>query len=334
MNEEILIETIKRLMVSPKGLLAIDESLRTCNSRFEKLGVQTTEEKRREYRELLITAPDIEKYISGYILFDETIRQSTADGKSFISVLQSKGIEVGIKVDGGLSDFPEHTGEKITEGLEGLEDRLKEHKKLGATFAKWRAVYTIGEKTPSLDCMKENAKLFAKYAELCQKNNLVPIVEPEVLIEGDHTMEECYQAIARNLEVVFNELKLADIFFPGMILKTSMVLPGNDAKVAVYNQEIAQSTIKCLKEKVPNEIGGIVFLSGGQKDEEATKNLNEMKNLGPLPWPLTFSYGRAIQNEAMEAWAKNPEDIAEAQRLLLLSAENNSLASVGKYKSS
>ena len=330
MNQEILIKTVKRLVEGPKGILAIDESLPTCNKRFEKLGIPQTEEKRREYRELLITAPEIEKYISGYILFDETLRQSTKDGTSFISILQLKGIEVGIKVDDGTIDFISHPGEKITTGLNGLESRLKEYKKLGATFAKWRAVYTIGKNTPSDDCVRENAILFAKYAKLCQENDIVPIVEPEILIDGDHDIEKCYEATVHNLDVVFAELKLAHVFLPGIILKTSMVLPGKDAEVAVYDMEIAQNTIKCLKEKVPDTIGGIVFLSGGQNDIKATMNLNAMHKLGPLPWPLTFSYGRAIQNPALQSWAQNPNDIESAQKLLLQAAENNSLASVGQ----
>lgn len=334
MDENNLAKTVARLMSPPKGILAIDESLPTCNKRFEKLGVPLTEEKRREYRELLITTPEIEKYISGYILFDETIRQSTKNGRSFVSILQSKGIDVGIKVDEGLVDFPSHSGEKITKGLEELGERLKEYKKLGATFAKWRAVYAIGENTPSEECMKANAEIFAKYATLCQENDIVPIIEPEVLIDGDHNIEQCYKVTTRNLEMVFNELKIAHVFFPGIILKTSMVLPGKDAKVTVDNIDIAQNTIKCLKEKVPDVIGGIVFLSGGQKDEEAVMNLNIMhqSQIGPLPWPLTFSYGRAIQNSALKAWAQNPEDVSRAQALLVAAAKNCSLASVGDYK--
>lgn len=333
MNQEILIQTIKRLVAPSKGILAIDESLKTCGSRFEKLGVPNTEEKRREYRELLITAPDIEKYISGYILFDETIRQSLSSGENFTSILQSKGIEIGIKVDAGTADFLEHPGEKITKGLDGLEDRLKEYKRFGATFAKWRAVYVIGKNTPSEECMKANAEIFAKYATLCQENDIVPIVEPEVLTDGNHGIEKCYAVTARNLEVIFDELKSARVFIPGIILKTNMILPGKDSEVAVYNMEIAQNTVKCLKEKVPDVIGGIVFLSGGQKDEEATKNLNAMHNLGPIPWPLTFSYGRAIQNSVLQNWAKNPSDARGAQALLLNAAKNNSLASVGNYES-
>ncbi len=333
MNKEILIETVKRLTMQPKGILAIDESLPTCNKRFEALGVPTTEEKRREYRELLVSAPEVEKYISGYIVFDETIRQSSLDGRSFPSILQSKGIDVGIKVDEGTLDLKgEHPGEKITKGLDGLDARLKEYRKLGATFAKWRAVYTIGEHTPSEQCMKENAVLFAKYAKLCQENDIVPIVEPEVLVDGNHTMEQCYKATARNLEVVFEELKSGLVFLPGMILKTSMILPGLDSGVAVNNIDVARDTVKCLKEKVPEAIGGIVFLSGGQDDEDATKNLNAMHQLGPLPWPLTFSYGRDIQNPALQSWAANPSDIAGAQALLLNAALQNSLASIGQYE--
>lgn len=330
MNQEILIKTVARLVAQPKGILAIDESMPTCNKRFLKLGIPATEENRRAYRELLITAPDVEKYISGYILFDETIRQSNKDGISFPSILEQKGIDIGIKVDGGTTNFTGHPEEKITKGFEGLDERLKDYKKLGATFAKWRAVYTIGQNTPSEECMKVNAEIFVKYAKLCQENDIVPIVEPEVLIDGDHTLEKCYEVTARNLEIVFAELNKQRVFLPGIILKTSMVLPGEDSKVTVYNKEIAQNTIKCLEEKVPKEIGGIVFLSGGQKDEDATMNLNAMHKLGPLPWPLTFSYGRAIQNPALQSWASSPNNIEGAQALLLAAAKNNSLASTGE----
>jgi fructose-bisphosphate aldolase class I len=340
MDKEKLIETVTRLVSPPKGILAIDESLSTCNKRFEKLGVPTTEEKRKDYRELLITAPEIEKYISGYILFDETIRQSTINDKSFVSVLQAKSIDVGIKVDQGLielssgsSDSVESSrrGEKITQGLDGLSARLKEYKNMGATFAKWRAVYTISKNTPSLECMKKNAILFAQYATLCQKNGLVPIIEPEVLIDGEHTIEQCFDVTAKNLDIIFTELQKMNVFISGMILKTSMVIAGIDAKEKSSTENVAKMTIKCLEEHVPMHIGGIVFLSGGQSDEEATMNLNAMHKMGPLPWPLTFSYGRAIQNSVLLSWAKNPSDIAGAQALLLIAAKNNSLASVGKY---
>lgn len=337
-SENSLIKTVARLAMQPKGILAIDESLAACNKRFEKFSVSTTEEKRREYRELLVTAPDIEKYISGFILFDETIRQKTKNGENFTSVLKSKGIEIGIKVDQGLKDFgndkglPAQTGEKITLGLSGLKERLEEYKSLGATFAKWRAVYTISDKTPGEECMKENAKLFGQYAILCQELDIVPIVEPEVLIDGNHSMEKCYEVTARNLDVVFIELKRQNVFIPGMILKTSMVLGGKDSDLTLDNEEIAKMTVQCLKEHVPADIGGIVFLSGGQGDEEAVLRLNAMHKMGPLPWPLTFSYGRAIQNGALKSWAKNPSDVSTAQALLLKVAGDSSQASIGEYK--
>jgi fructose-bisphosphate aldolase class I len=332
MTKEKLIETVARLVNPPKGILAIDESLETCNKRFVKLSVPTTEEKRREYRELLITAPDVEKYISGYILFDETIRQSTKNEKSFPSVLQLKGIDVGIKVDQGLIDFPPHPEEKITQGLDGLANRLKEYKSMGVTFAKWRAVYTIGENTPSMECMQANATFLSQYATLCQELDIVPIIEPEVLIDGDHTIEKCFEVTARNLDIVFSELQKADVFISGMILKTSMVISGKEAKEKASTENVAKMTVKCLQEHVPVHIGGIVFLSGGQSDEDAVLNLNAMHQMGPLPWPLTFSYGRAIQNPALKSWAEKPEDIKGAQALLLAAAKNNSLASIGEYK--
>ena len=332
MNKDKLIETATRLVSSPKGVLAIDESLHTCNKRFEKLGVETTEEKRREYRELLITAPNIEKYISGYILFDETIRQLDKNGKSFTSILQEKGIDVGIKVDEGLGDFQLGSLEKITQGLDGLHKRLQEYKNMGATFAKWRAVYQIGENIPSEDCMTENAISLARYATLCQELDIVPFVEPEVLIDGDHSIEKCYEVMAHNFDIIFAEFLKADVFIPGIILKTSMVISGKDAKEKSSAEEVARMTIKCLKEHVPAHIGGIVFLSGGQDDEEATINLNAMHKIGPIFWPLTFSYGRAIQNGALVSWAKNPSDIVTAQNFLLKAAKNNSDASVGEYK--
>lgn len=324
--------TVARLLESPKGILAIDESTNTCNSRFEKLGLEQTEEKRREYRELLVTAPGVEQYISGYILFDETIRQSTREGKSFTSIIEEKGLHIGIKADTGLSDLPGHPGEKITLGIDGLPERLKQYKNMGAVFTKWRAVYTIGENTPSEACVMENARNLAEYALLCQMIGLVPIVEPEVLTDGEHTIERCYDVTARNLDAIFSELQAKEVFIPGVILKTSMVLPGQNSKLEIYEKEIARLTVKCLKEHTPEHIGGIVFLSGGMKDEDATRRLNNMHKMGPLPWPLTFSYGRAIQNPALHSWAENPADVSTAQKLLVEAAERNSRASVGKYE--
>lgn len=332
MNKDILLNATKRLTLSPKGILAIDESTNTCNKRFEKLGVPTTEEKRREYRDLLVTAKDIEKYISGYICFDETVRQSTKDGKKFTEILKEKGIDVGIKVDTGTKDFGNIAGDKITDGLDNLSIRLGEYKKMGATFAKWRAIYNISELTPSEACMKSNAESFAKYALLCQEHDIVPIVEPEILIDGEHSIEKCYEVTAKNLDIVFSTLKSSGVFIPGIILKTSMVIAGKSLQKQSTPEEVAEWTLKCLKEHVPTDIGGIVFLSGGQGDEQATLNLNAMHTKGKLPWPLTFSYGRAIQNPALVSWAKNPSDVKTAQQKLVKAARNNSLASSGKYK--
>lgn len=332
MDETTLIQTVARLLIAPKGLLAADESIKSCNARFEKLGVPTTEEKRREYRELLITTPDIEEYISGFILVDETIREAKADGTKFTDILKGKGIEIGIKVDEGLVDLLDHPGEKITQGLDGLSDRLKEYRKMGATFAKWRAVYSISDNTPSELCMKANAEILTKYAIACQAEGIVPIVEPEVLLDGEHTLEKCYEVTAHNLQILFKELADKKVYLPGLILKTSMVLPGKDLNLEVYPSEVAKMTVKCLKENVPDTIGGIVLLSGGQPDEDATVRLNAMHELGPLPWTLTFSYSRAIQNKVLASWAKNPADIAGAQTLFLAAAKNDSLASVGEYK--
>lgn len=288
MNNDVLIKTAARLTAPGKGILAIDESIKTCNGRFEKVGVEQTEEKRREYRELLVTAPEIEKYISGYILFDETIRQATKDGKSFTSILKEKGIDIGIKVDKGTEDFDMHPGDKVTEGLDGLQERLKEYKQMGATFAKWRSIYMIGENTPSEALMKANADAFARYALACQALDILPIVEPEILIDGNHSIEKCYEVTAKNLDMVFTELKSLGVFIPGIILKTSMVIAGKDFPKQSTPKEVAEMTLKCLKEHVPQDIGAIVFLSGGEGDKEATENLNEMHKEGSLPWPLTF----------------------------------------------
>ncbi len=332
MDTKILTEIVARLTKSPKGILAIDESTSTCNKRFEKLGVIPSEENRRAYRELLVTTPNIEQYISGYILYDETIRQKTKEGKSFTSILQEKSIDIGIKVDMGTKDFSSHLGDKITEGITGLAGRLQEYKEMGATFAKWRAIYTISKEILSEACMQANADLFAEYAYLCQSAGIVPIVEPEILIDGDHTIEQCLAVTSRNLDVVFKTLKAKNIYIPGIILKTSMVISGKEAATRSQSNMVAEMTIKCLLEHVPKEIGGIVFLSGGQSDEEATENLNAMNDHSPLPWPLTFSYGRAIQNKALMSWAKNPSDISTAQKLLLAAAKANSLARMGEYK--
>ncbi len=332
MDKDILIKTVARLTNPPKGILAVDESAPTCNARFEKLGVASTEENRRAYRELLITAPHINQFISGFIFYDETIRQSTKDHTPFPSVMTSQGMDVGIKVDMGTKDFPNHEGEKVTDGLDGLSLRLKEYRSMGATFAKWRAVYTISDTLPSEDLMHTNAETLTKYALACQAENIVPIIEPEILYEGTHTIERCYEVTAKNLDILFKTLEKQNVFLEGLILKTSMVLAGKDAKEPSSPAMIAGMTVRCLKEHVPENIGAIVFLSGGQGAEESTMSLNIMHQMGPLPWNLTFSYSRAIQNKVLEHWAKNPNDAGGAQEILLEVAKANSLASIGKYE--
>lgn len=331
MNKEILIDTVSKLVKEPKGILAIDESMPTCDARFQKLGIPTTEEKRRDYRDLLVSAPGIEQYVSGYITFDETMRQSTHDGVTFPNILKNKGIEVGIKLDEGTKNFND-MGEKVTTGLDNLPTRIPEYKSMGASFAKWRAVINIGDGLPTDEALNANAQALSKYAKICQDNDIVPIVEPEVLIDGNHTIERCYEVTAHNLDILFTELNKEGVYMPGTILKTSMILPGKDSGIVATPEQVAEMTIKCLREHVPVDIGGIVFLSGGQSDEDAVLNLNAMKKNKDLPWYLTFSYGRAIQNNALQTWAKNPTDIVDAQNALLESASVNSLASIGQYK--
>jgi fructose-bisphosphate aldolase class I len=333
MNEK-LIQTAKELMVVGKGLIAADESAVTCEKRFTAVNVPCTEETRRAYREVLLGAPEVEQYVSGVILFDETIRQKSADGTLFPELLAKKGIIPGIKVDGGVKELALHPGEKITEGLDGLRERLAEYAKQGARFAKWRAVITIGENIPSVACIHTNAHALARYAALCQEAGIVPIVEPEVLIDGDHTIEQSYQATAAILKKMFEEAKDQDVLLEGMILKASMVIAGKSATHQSTPEEVAEQTTKCLLENVPKNLAGVVFLSGGQGDEQATANLNAMNKIPNLPWKLTFSYSRAIQNPVLKIWAENTssdENIKNARAALLFRAKMNSLAAEGKY---
>lgn len=320
------------MVASGKGILAIDESTGTCKKRFEALGVECTEETRREYRELLVTAPGIEQAVSGFIMYDETLRQSTKDGKRFVNVLKEKGMLAGIKVDTGAKDLALHPGEMVTEGLDGLRERLAEYKTLGAQFAKWRAVINISDVLPSRACMKANAHALARYAALCQEADLVPMVEPEMIMDGTHTVSRCYEVTAEVLKTLFAELLEQGVANPGLILKVSMVLSGKDCPVQVSEEVVAQQTVKCLKENVPADLAGVVFLSGGQSDEKSTVHLNKMHQLGEtLPWPLSFSYGRGIQQAALKTWAANRSAIAEAQKLLVHRANMNGLAAQGKY---
>lgn len=329
------LKKIAKQMVAPgKGIIAADESAGTCQKRFDAVGVPSTEENRRVYRQTLMTTPGLEEYVSGIILYDETIRQESDDGEGFADLLTKKGILPGIKVDGGPKNLALHGEEKITEGLDGLRERLTEYKTFGAAFAKWRAVITIGKDMPSAACIHANAHAMARYAALCQEADIVPIVEPEVLIDGDHSLERCYEVTAATLKKTFEELAAQDVMLEGVILKASMVIAGKKAAQQSTPKEVAEATVRCLKENVPANLAGVVFLSGGQGDEQATENLDEMNKLGKLPWPLSFSYSRAIQNPVLKLWAESPSaNVGKAQETLLFRSKMNSLASMGKYSS-
>lgn len=326
------LQEIAKAMVAPgKGVLAIDESSGTIKKRFIEVGVEDSEEHRRKYRQLLITAP-VERYISGMILYDETLRQKTDDGKAFPDVLRGNGIIPGIKVDTGAKPLALHEGELVTEGLDGLRERLAEYKALGAQFAKWRAVISIGADLPSEACVSSNAHALGRYAALCQEAGLVPMVEPEVLLDGDHTIRKCYDVTAHVLTRLFEELDQQGVDPAGTILKTSMVLSGKDCEDQADLTAIAEMTVRCLKENVPRNLAGIVFLSGGQSDEDSTVRLNEMnKMFRDLPWPLSFSYGRALQRPVLAAWADDMNDVDRAQRALVERSLANSLAAKGEY---
>lgn len=328
--DQQLKDTAKAMVVSGKGLLAADESSGTAEKRLTSVGLENTEENRRTYRQLLLTADGVEKYLSGVILYDETIRQVDDNGKSFADVLKAKGIIPGIKVDMGAKDLALHEGEKMTEGLDGLRERFAEYAKMGAGFAKWRAVITIsGDELPSQACMGANAQSLAMYSALAQEAGIVPIIEPEVLLDGNHSIERCYEASAETLQTLFKALKNQDVLLEGVILKASMVLSGKDAANRADVQTVAEQTVKLLKENVPAELGGVVFLSGGQTDEEATAHLDAMNKIGGTPWPLSFSYSRAIQSEVLKLWATGDKDKAAAA--YLHRCEANSLASQGKW---
>jgi len=336
MNIKSLIQTTKALLAFDKGILAMDESTSTCNKRFAALSIPQTEEVRRSYRELIITTPRLGDCISGVILFDETIRQQTRDGVSFVKAITSAGIIPGIKVDTGVKDLAGYPGEKITEGLDGLRERLIEYHQLGARFAKWRAVFTIGDNMPSRSCMESNANDLARYAALCQEADLVAIVEPEVLMEGAHTLEQCSAVTEDVLHCVFDALYAQRVLLEGMILKPNMVLPGTDCPTQSGINEVADATITCLLQVVPAAVSGIAFLSGGQSPELATAHLNAMnvRYMDRLPWELTFSFARAIQQPALRAWAGLEANTEGAQQALYHRARNNQAARRGEYRSS
>lgn len=327
------LKTIAQAMVLPgKGILAADESTGTIEKRFAKINLPSTEENRRAYRDLLFTTPGLGMHISGVILYDETIRQSTADGKTFIEVFQGEGVLPGIKVDEGTKAFGDRPEEKVTKGLEGLPKRMPEYAKMGAKFAKWRAIYSIGDGLPSDSAVRENAKRLAAYAKICQGSGIVPIVEPEVLMDGAHTIDACRKATERVLAAVFEELKSANVAIEGMILKPNMVVPGKESGASASPGEVADATLAVLAKVLPHDLPGVAFLSGGQSEREATENLNAMNEQGPHPWRLTFSYGRALQDSALKLWNGREENIPAAQKALYHRAKMNGLATLGKYR--
>jgi fructose-bisphosphate aldolase, class I len=321
-------------MVAPgKGILAADESFGTANKRFQKLGIPQTVEMRRAYREMLFTAPGIGQFFSGVILFDETIRQSTEAGVPFTQVLLDAGIIPGIKLDAGAKPLAGAPEELVTEGLDGLRDRIAEYYSLGARFAKWRAVISMGKTIPSGLCIEANADALARYAALCQTGGLVPIVEPEILMDGDRTLAQSLAVHQQVLHAVFNRLYLYGIHLDQMILKPSMVIAGVDCPQQASVEEVARATVECLRDRVPASVPGCAFLSGGQSDKLATAHLNAMNSLfkNRLPWTLTFSYGRALQQAAMQTWTGEAANVTAAQKALLHRAQMNSAAALGEY---
>jgi fructose-bisphosphate aldolase, class I len=331
MDIQQLQSTAEALVAEGKGILAADESTGTIKKRLDSIGVESTEETRRAYRDLLFTTEGAEEFISGVIFFDETIRQSTSDGTPFPELLESKGIIPGIKVDIGAKPLALTDDETITEGLDGLRGRLEEYRELGARFAKWRATYSIAPEKPSEYCVWTNAHALARYAALCQEAGLVPIVEPEVLQDGTHTIAESRKATGRVLQAVYTELHDQRIDFRGTLLKPNMVLSGYEASERASVDEVADVTLECFYKHVPAAVPGIVFLSGGQSDEDATINLNAMNARGPHPWQLSFSYGRALQAPALKAWGGKPENVEAAQRAYYHRAKMNGAARTGMY---
>jgi len=330
MNTEELKNIAQALVVSGKGILAADESEGTIKKRFDTIGVESTDGNRRFYRELLFTTSGIEEFISGVIMFDETIKQKDANDKPLSVTLSEKGIIPGIKVDKGAKDMAGFPGEKITEGLDELRERFEEYKNLGAKFSKWRAVITIGEGIPTQSCIDSNSEALARFAALSQEAGLVPIVEPEVLMDGGHDIVKCEHVTYQSLKSVFTALSRHKIYIPGMLLKPNMILPGKESEKAAP-EKIADSTLRIFKEVVPSELPGVVFLSGGQAPEEATLNLNALNAKGEGPWQLSFSFGRALQEPVLKAWGGRSENKEAAQKAFYHRAKMNSLARTGEY---
>ena len=333
MNQKVLNQIALAMVAKGRGILAADESTGTIAKRFDTIKVENTEENRRSYREMLLTGKDAEKYISGVIFYDETLFQKCSDGTPFTKYLESRGIVPGIKVDLGAKPLPAGAdGETVTEGLDGLRERLTKYHQAGARFAKWRGVITIGHGAPSHAAIHTNAHALARYAALCQEAGIVPIVEPEVLMDGDNTIEVCENVTGWILQETFAELATQKVLLEGMILKPNMVISGKKCKVQADRKTVAAATLRTLKRYVPSAVPGIAFLSGGQSDEDATAHLDEMHRLGGGPWALSFSYGRALQAAALKAWGGRKENVAAGQRAFLHRAQMNSLASVGNWQ--
>lgn len=326
------LEKVARAMVTKgKGILAADESMGTIKRRFDSINVESNDTNRRAYREMLFTTPGIDEAISGVILFDETLRTKASDGTPFPQLLAKKGIIPGIKVDKGPVEIPSFPGEVVTEGLDGLRGRLNEYKELGARFAKWRAVINIGDGIPTYSCLKANAHALARYASLCQEAGIVPIVEPEVLLDGSHSVERCEDVTEETLRVTFAQLAEQRVYLEGMVLKPSMVVSGKDNPRQAGVEEVAERTIRCLRRAVPAAVPGIAFLSGGQTAVSATEHLNAMQKLAPLPWEVTFSYARALQDPALKAWKGQSANVSTAQKIFYHRAKMNSAARNGSY---
>jgi len=334
MNLEALNKVAKAMVAPGKGILAADESSGTIKKRFDVIGVESTEESRRDYREMMFrTAEAMKNHISGVILYDETIWQKAKDGTPLVKVIEQMGAIPGIKVDEGTKPLPNCPGEVITIGLDKLADRLAKYYEQGARFAKWRAVIDIGAGIPSYDAIHANAHALARYAALCQENNIVPIVEPEVLMDGDHDIDRCYTVTEFMLKETFQELYYAKVALEGIVLKPNMAIAGKKSAKKASVQEVAEKTVRLLKNCVPGAVPGIAFLSGGQSDEEATAHLDAMNKIGGLPWPLTFSYGRALQAAPQKAWSGKTENVSAGQRAFAHRAKMNGLAALGKWQS-
>ncbi len=322
----------RSIVADHKGILAADESTGTIKKRFDSIGVESTEENRRAYRDLLFTTPGCEEHVGGVILFDETLRQSSADGTPYPELLAARGIVPGIKVDTGAKGLAGRPGETVTEGLDGLRERFAEYHELGARFAKWRAVITIGDGIPTQACIDANAHALGRYAALSQEAGIVPIVEPEVLMDADNTIETCYEVTARTLQALFGELDRQAVDLHGTLLKPNMVIAGKGCATQASSQRVAELTVDCFLRHVPAAVPGIVFLSGGQSEVQATENLNAINELGG-PWPLSFSYGRALQGSALEAWRGDPANVEAAQQAFAHRSRMNALAAAGSWRS-